>query len=167
MITPEELQMADKRVDGASEQKIADGMGITKSKVHRHLSKPEVRTYIEEINQDLIQNALDAASENIKYAVKSYKEGAVIKKMSKKGEVFEVADEQLRDHGFKASIRLLESNQILSSNIQSLYIQQIYNDQRTEISHSIKELLAQIVKNDMGGGNLLTEGSVVEAEETE
>ena len=54
-----------------------------------------------------------------------------------------------KSHGFAASMKNLESAGVLASNVQSVTIQQIYNDNRNEIPESIKELISAVQKRDM------------------
>ncbi len=87
----------------------------------------------------MIDEALSVSADNVIHVIKNYK----VNQANNKGEEME------KSHGFTASMKNLESAGVLASNVQSVTIQQIYNDNRNEIPESIKELISAVQKRDM------------------
>jgi phage terminase small subunit len=117
-------------MNGSTLQEIASKEGVHESTISRKLSKPEVKAYLEELQARLVSKTLSKAVDNIHEVVEGYKTAP---------------DESKRcEHGFKASLRLMESTGLLTSNQQSIYIQQIYNDNRTEMPEIVKELFNRV-----------------------
>ena len=130
MLNPQLLQIAEDRANGATLKEIASQNGFHESSASRKLSKPEVKAYLEELQARLVSKTLSKAVDNIHEVVEGYKTAP---------------DESKRcEHGFKASLRLMESTGLLTSNQQSIYIQQIYNDNRTEMPDIVKELFNRV-----------------------
>ena len=82
--------------------------GINDSTVARRLAKHEVQEYIDKIKDDLISRSLPKAAANIDKAIQAYSD--------------KDSDAQLREHGFKASQRVLESVGILPSHSPQINI---------------------------------------------
>ena len=130
MLTAETLQIADERIQGATLQEISSVRGLHESTISKKLSKPEVKAYLDKLQSELIAKTLPQAVDNIHQAIEGYKTAP---------------DESKKcEHGFKASLRLMESAGLLTSNQQSIYIQQIYNDNRTEMPDIVKELFSRV-----------------------
>lgn len=102
-------------------------------------SRGRLRELIEKVRTRVIDEALTDSAENVIHVIKNYRKN----KATDKGEEME------KSHGFAASMKNLESAGVLASNIQSLTIQQIYNDNRNEIPESIRQLLNTVQKRDM------------------
>jgi hypothetical protein len=133
MLTAQDMQICEARVEGATLQKIANQNGFDVSTASRKLSKPELQAYLDKLQIELINNTLPIAAENIHHAIGKYKSGATIKALTKDGQEIELPDSQLRDHGFKASLRVLESTGLLNSHAPSVIFQQIINDNSQHI----------------------------------
>lgn len=146
MLTAGILQIADERMNGATLQEIASKEGVHESTISRKLSRPEVKAYLESIHQRIITEGISKATENLIHAVNSYK--------SKN------ADHQLKEHGFKASIKLMEASGLLPGQQTNVYVQQIYNDNRTETPDIVRELFTRVMQGDTGS-------SYIDAEEVE
>ena len=147
VLTPELLQIVDERVNGATLQEISTPRGIHESTVSKRLSRPEVKAHLERLQSSLIEKTLHLAVDNIHQVVDGYRTAP---------------DESKKcEHGFKASIRLMESAGLLTSQQQSIYIQQIYNDNRTEIPDIVKELFQRVTSND-GSNQSYLDAEVVE-----
>lgn len=155
MLTPQDMAIAEARVSGKSLQEIATPANVHESTISRRLAKTEVREYIEHLHQDLIASSLGKAVGNIYHAINSYVTGATIKMITKDGTTIDITDTQLREHGFKASIKLAESVGILPAQAQTILINNIYNDNRTEMPEAVRELFAKVTTS--GGKGLLNE----------
>ena len=114
------MQIADERVNGATLQKIANQNGFDVSTASRKLSKPELQEYINKLQTEIINKTLPLAADNIHHAISKYKSG-------------DKEDSQLREHGFKASLRVLESTGLLSSHAPSVVFQQFIQDNSQHI----------------------------------
>jgi ribosomal protein S13 len=144
MLTAEDIQIAEARVNGLSLRQIETQTGIDKDKAWRRLDKAEVKSLVETMQQRIAAEAYQSATDNIIHAIKSYQiEG--IKN-----------DPQLREHGYKASVRIAESIGILPSHTPSLILQQI---NQVEI-HNYLDPAAQNALSHLG-----IEAGAVDAEE--
>ena len=164
MLTPQDMAIAEARVSGKSLQEIATPANVHESTISRRLAKTEVREYIEHLHQDLIASSLGKAVGNIYHAINSYVTGATIKAITKDGKEIDLTDTQLREHGFKASLKLAESVGILPAQAQTILINNIYNDNRTEMPESIKQLFAAVTHKDAGNQSLLDDGQVIDVD---
>ena len=133
MLTTQDMQIAEERVQGLTLQEISSPRGLHESTISKKLSKPELQNYLDKLQIELINNTLPIAAENIHHAINKYKSGATIKALTKDGQEIELPDSQLRDHGFKASLRVLESTGLLNSHAPSVIFQQIINDNSQHI----------------------------------
>ena len=149
-MTPQDMAIADDRVNGATLQKIANDHGMNVSTACRKLQKPELRAYLEEIQERLIHRSLEASVENIAYAVDYYRSpGEKVTVSRKDGSTCQVSqkNEQLMDHGYKASVKICESVGILPSHTQSQVIVNILNQGTVQISPAITRVLQQIFQS--------------------
>jgi hypothetical protein len=135
--TEQNLEIVKQAAEGVSIRKSAAAIGISPVTVEN--KRKILREMIETVRQKVIDEALEKSAENIIGVIKGYKEN----KAQNKGEEME------KSHGFIASMKNLESAGVLASNIQSLTIQQIYNDNRNEVPESIKQLIGAVQKRDM------------------
>ena len=143
MLTPQDIQLAEQRAAGQTLENIGNLNNLPLTTTHRRLQRPEVKALIERIQAELIETSVPIAADNIKHAVEKYKEPATtITVTDKKGNTKELpyVDEQLREHGFKASQRLLESVGILPSHTPSVLIQQIFNQNDPQIGQELGQL---------------------------
>lgn len=151
MLTAQDLSIAEAKAEGKSLRQIQTSTGIDHATVHYKLkTKPELKAYIEKLQLVLINKTLSKAVGNIHNVVNNYLKAP--------------DDSRKCDHGFKASIRLMESVGLLPGQAQSIYIQQIYNDNRTEMPESIKELFAAVTHKDQNNRSLLDDGQVIEVD---
>jgi predicted transcriptional regulator len=127
------LKCAELAAQGYNQREIAKEVGIIQQGVSYHLAKPEIKAIIEETHKSLVQEIVERSAANITHAVMHYQDEPreVILHDNKGNErdVKLVIDEQLREHGFKASIKMLESTGILASPAPSIFVQQIFNQQ--------------------------------------
>ena len=142
MLTAGILQIADERMNGATLQEIASKEGVHESTISRKLSRPEVKAYLDRLQSNLIEKTLPIAADNIHRCIESYK-------------TKDKEDSQAREHGFKASLKVMESAGLLPGNQQSIYIQQVYNDNRSEMPDIVKDLFNRVTGSSKA--NLLNE----------
>ena len=152
-LSPQDIQIADARLQGATYRDIEAQIGIDHSTVARRLERPELKAYIDAINARLISSHLDRSAANIGHAIDHYQDpperitlhdadgnetGAKL-----------LADTQLRDHGFKASVKLMEAAGILPSAANtSIYIQQIIQEGQSQTPEVITALFARSTHSD-------------------
>lgn len=106
-------------------------VGVSKDTVCKWRKNSEIRELIDSVRGELIESSLPVAVGNIKYLVESYLGNDCESKKSQ----FE------KNHGFTATLKLAEAGSVLPSNIQSVFIQNIYNDNRAELSPTLSKLL--------------------------
>ena len=130
-VTPEQIATtAALTAAGKPIREITGLVGSSKSAVHR--AQQSAREIIEQIRDDLIHSTAATAADNIKHAVKAYKD--------------KDSDSQLRDHGYKASQKLLETIGILPSHTPSVLIQQVIQGDQIQITPE----LAQSIRDGWG-----------------
>lgn len=153
--------------EGASKVAIAAEVGCHPATVQR--CRDDNRSRIERIRERVMMEGGEDAVDNILHAVKAYKAPRKIK--------VEIADEdgmvseelrdnvefdaQLRDHGFKASQLILQAAGALPTNAPSVFVQQVYNDNRTVAPPEILEVLKALNRREEIGS------LIIEAEEDE
>ena len=123
-MTPEQIATtAALTAAGKPIREITGLVGSSKSAVHR--AQQSAREIIEAIRDDLIHSTAATAADNIKHAVKAYKD--------------KDSDSQLRDHGYKASQKLLETIGILPSHTPSVLIQQVIQGDQIQITPELAQ----------------------------
>ena len=151
MLTQVETTIAEKRMEGLTCREIAKQTGLSFATIARRLrgdGKPETKAYLEKLQAALTGRSLARAFSNIDHAIHAYLKTGT--------------PESEKERGFKASIKVMEAHGLLPSHTQSIYIQQIYNDNRTEMPESIKELFAAVTHKDAGNQSLLDDGQVID-----
>lgn len=124
-MTPQQVAIiTDNHINGIPQHIIADQIGVTRECVNRNLHKPAIQEQIAKIKAQLLDQAAQQSADNIIHVVQNYKAGikSVIG-VDKEGNPIEAIDTQLRDHGFKASLRILESIGMLPSHTAPTLIQ--------------------------------------------
>lgn len=140
-----DIETADQYLSGKTMEDIADIQDINKSTVSRRLTRPEVRKYIERIQEQFLTDNAEIAASNIKTVIANYQTSK---------------DIQDKEHGFKASIRVLESVGILPAPTQSIVYNQI-NQSTNIISPAISFLLNKH-NSDL---KFLLEGQIIKEDE--
>ncbi|MDD5722640.1 MAG: hypothetical protein PHY29_02745 [Syntrophales bacterium] len=134
-MTQTDAQIISSTAHGYASREVARQTGVSPSTVQRRLRAPEIRAAVERLHDELMSTSLAEAANNIKHMIHSYQEpGLHVIKRARDGSTTEmqVFDEQLREHGFRASMEMLRSVGILPSQGTAILIQNIYNDNRTE-----------------------------------
>jgi hypothetical protein len=130
-VTPEQIATtAALTAAGQSRRDVAGRLGVGKSSVQR--ATQSAREIIEAIRDDLIHTTAKTAADNIRHAIKAYKDKA--------------SDTQLREHGFKASNRMLETIGIYPAHAPSVLVQQIIQGNAVQITPE----LAQSIRDGWG-----------------
>jgi hypothetical protein len=144
-----DIKIAEARARGESLKSIGSQVGMSHVAVLKRASKDEVRNIIEDLHEKLITESLGTAVSNIKHSIDQYKLHPVTDQDIK-------ITLQLRDHGFKASQRLMETAGILPVNAPTTtYIQQINQQNNYQVSGAIGEILTAIVRNSHTPESLL------------
>ncbi len=138
LTTEQDLIIVEGSVLGDKGRDIAAKAGCSPATVSIY-QRGRLKDLIEQVRTRVIDEALSVSADNVIHVIKNYKANQA----NNKGEEME------KSHGFTASMKNLESAGVLASNVQSVTIQQIYNDNRNEIPESIKELISAVQKRDM------------------
>jgi len=135
--------IAEQAAMGVPQAKIAEQVGIDQSNVSRAINRDEIRQRIEEVQARVYSEFLSTAVSNIGHAITNYqKPGKKIKKTIKEVTTeTEEFDEQLREHGYKASVEVLKGAGIFPTQVQSIYITQINQTNITQVPPVIADLL--------------------------
>lgn len=136
-----DLYVAEGIAAGKTQTEIAKELGVYSTSVnHRIARKPALKELIKKIQENILDEGITQAKDNIIHAITNYKKPQIleIEEGENKKKVF---DWQLREHGFKASLKVLESAGVVSGTGMSVQINNIYNDNRQEIPEVITEWL--------------------------
>jgi hypothetical protein len=128
-------KMATLAANGATTRDIEIATGYDHSTAARSLQTSEAKAIIEAIHSRVINEAVTQGADNIIHAVSKYKS------IPASGDL---ADPQLREHGFKASMEMLRSIGILPSHTQSVMIQNIYNSTTNILSPALSQVLVAL-----------------------
>lgn len=166
MLDETDVQMAEQRIMGKNYKEIGKAFGMSAPGAFYRLKRQEVRELIERINDEIITGCLQTSAKNIKHAIDSYQttdlDGRPSYPTVVDGAGNTVVDTQLRDHGFKASMKILETASIFPSNqTTTITHNNILNIVTHEVSPQIQRLLGAIKENDMPKPI----GEVIDAEE--
>lgn len=108
MLSEVDVRTANMRIQGMTLEEIGNREGKDMSTISKRLSKAEVAEYVDRQKELLVTTSLKRSVENLNYAVDSYQA--------------EGSDTQLREHGWKTSIRVAEAAGILPSNSNTVNI---------------------------------------------
>jgi transcriptional regulator with XRE-family HTH domain len=151
MLTQVDTIIAEKRLQGATCREIAKTTGLSFATIARRLrgeGKGETKAFLDKLQNAFMGRTLARAFSNIDHAVHAY--------------LNKDTTEQEKERGFKASMKVMEAHGLLPSHTQSIYIQQIYNDNRTEMPEGIKQLFAAVTHNDSNTTGLLDSDQVID-----
>lgn len=137
------MKIAELLASGASREDISKRVDLGYDGVCKRLRREDVKEYLEKLQMELISDTLSTAKNNISSLVNGYRD-APEKTMEK-------------EHGYRASIKVMEAAGLLPSTNSSIYIQQIYNDNRVEIPQEVKNILDAVVTRDLSVKSLLEE----------
>lgn len=121
-LTPLNATIAKLRAQGKTYREISDEVGISAPAIHRRVNKnQEIQRFIEAYHKRLVHRSLPKAVKNVEHAISAYTDPQ------------QKDDQQLKDHGFKASLEVLKSAGLLPSQSQAFFIQQVFNDNRAVV----------------------------------
>lgn len=119
-------------LDGHGLQDIADATGLHPATVYRKRTKSGgIKELIEAAQQQIIQDNIAKVAQTVTRLVHNYDDNRCMDDGSK-------AEKQ---HGFKVIAKLAEAVGIFPAHTQATYINNIYNDHRTELSPIVVDLL--------------------------
>jgi len=138
-MTPEQIQTAAvMRAQGKSYQEIEQQAGIPHSVAHRAFQKDELNQLIKQAQNDLIKNALGIAVQNQSDKIVAGRN--IIKQIESKEELAQGAV-KLLELAHDAEGKLLQSVGIHPSHTQSIQINNILVDNRSELSPAVEAML--------------------------
>lgn len=169
LTTEDKVKVIEGTAAGKSIREIGREIGKSHGSVNKLRQLPEVKAAIEAARQRIINEGLEKATDNIIYAINAYQAPRKIEVRTKDADGNEIVelidnpevDKQLRDHGARFSERVLESAGSLASQNTSIFVQNIYNDQRTAVPPEILEVLKGL--NQRGNvGSLVYDAEIEE-----
>jgi hypothetical protein len=148
-LTAQDMVIAEQRAAGRPMQDIAQSIGCHHSTVSRRLSKSDLKTMVEDIQERTISQALPQAADNITHVIEVYRTPKHVKDdagnyvVDEDGERVinpEYPDSLMREHGYRASVMVLQSVGILPSHTQSVVYQQINAAGDVHVSAEVDQL---------------------------
>jgi phosphotransferase system IIB component len=118
-------------LDGHGLKEIAESTGLHPSTVYRKRTSPGIKDLIEATQQQIIRDNIATIAQTLTRLVHSYDDNKCMDDGSKLE----------KQHGFKVIAKLAESVGIFPAHTQSIMIQNIYNDNRAELSPIVADLL--------------------------
>lgn len=138
-MTQDQLQTAIvMRAQGEGYNKISDTIGLNKGTIHHKLQKDEINQLIKKAQTDLIKNSLTTAINNQTEKIKASAE--IVKKVTQ-GEKLTDGSVKLMELGHDAEKQLLQSVGIHTSHTQSIQVNNILVDNRSELSPAIERMI--------------------------
>lgn len=120
------LEMAKDKIGGKKTKEISLKYGLSEQRVNAILKNENIADFIEEVTKAITLKEGLEAYKNISYAIQNYRT---------------TDDQQLRSHGFQASMDLMKSIGVLESRNVSISIQNIQNTQNNVVSPMMQELI--------------------------
>lgn len=144
-MTPEQLKTAvAMRATGASYREIAHAVDVNHVTTYQHLKKDEINQLIKNAQNDLIKNSLQTAIDNQSDKILY---GAEIARKIVKNEEIPNGAVKLLELGHDAEKQILQSVGIHNAHTQSITLNQILVDNRSELSPAIESMLMNHMKN--------------------
>ena len=122
---PRDVLVATRLAEGVPQREIAAEAGVSQQYVSCLKRRDDIKVIIEKAHEKLIKSSLGASVENIDHVVKNYRT---------------TTDEAEKEHGFKASVKVLEAAGLLSSHSQSV-VHQTYINQQTNVTNPVIDAL--------------------------
>ena len=124
-------------------QNIADTLEVSRSTVQRVLRDSEVKSIIEDCKKTLVEKAYQKSVENVVHAVENYQN----KEEKDQNGKLDGQTYQLKEHGFKASVEILKSMGLLSSNAPSFVVNSLNVQNNTFISPLVSKAIDLALDN--------------------
>ncbi len=130
--TDHDATIVSMSLDGHGLKDIAESTGLHPATVYRKRTKSGgLKDIIEAAQQQIIQDNITHVASNISYLIQSY--------ITNDCSTPKARDE--KHHAWDATKRMAEMVGIFPAHTQATFIQNIYNDHRTELSPIVAELL--------------------------
>lgn len=147
MATTEQLQkLIIMRANDQSLGTISEATGLPPSTAYRYIQKDEINQLIKKAQTDLIKDALEIAIENQTAKIKS---GKRIAGQIDAGKELSPGSVKLLELAHDSEAKLLQSVGIHPSHTQSIQINNILVDNRSELSPAVEALLMSHLKGDV------------------
>ena len=129
--TDQDAAIVSMSLDGHGLKDIAQATGLHPATVYRKRAQSGLKDLIESAQQQIIQDNIAKVAQTVTRLVHSYDDNRCMDDGSK-------AEKQ---HAWRAIEKLAESIGIFPAHTQSIMIQNIYNDNRAELSPIVVDLL--------------------------
>ena len=146
----EELYITQQTILDKPVKVIAEEIGKHPATIARILSKSDIKAQVEHYRNKIAQEAYGHSAENVIQVVQDYKKPAKSKDAMMR-----------REHGFKSSLRILESMGILESRSQPAFVQQIFN---TQVNNLVSPVVDRLLEQSIAGQGEATGSSESEEE---
>jgi predicted transcriptional regulator len=128
MLKERDVQIAQMAIEGRSQREIAEVAGVTQQAVSKVLNKDEIKALVDQA-QEIIATGAITAADNMIGAAEYFRD--YLKKLKKGEKMEQDVDKQMIDYGFKASREIGKSTGSLAGDAPSVFVQNIYNDNRS------------------------------------
>lgn len=118
-------------LDGHGLKDIAQATGLHPATVYRKRTQSGLRDLIESAQQQIIRDNIAQVAQTVTRLVRSYDNNRCMDDGSKLE----------KQHAWKSIEKLAEATGIFPAHTQSVFVQNIYNDNRTELSPIVLDLL--------------------------
>lgn len=124
-------KIANLTAQGMTGLAVARELGVCPATVYRRRQDEDVRSLIEDAQKRVYLNNLNTIADTVSGLVQGYQQNDCSTDKAK----FE------KNHGFRVIERLCEATGIFPAHTPSIFVQNIYNDNRTELSPIVLDLL--------------------------
>lgn len=124
-------KIANLTAQGMTGLAVAKELGVCPATVYRRRQDDDVKALIEEAQKRVYRSNLNTIADTVTGLVQGYKQNDCSTDKAK----FE------KNHGFRVIERMCEAVGIFPAHTQSVFVQAIYNDNRTELSPIVADLL--------------------------
>jgi transcriptional regulator len=131
-LSERDILIASRLAKGDNQKSIAKEFDLSQQHISYISQKDHIREIVERAHERLINSTLSKAVENLDYLVDGYKT---------------TGDKQEKEHGYKATEKVLEAAGLLSSHAQSI-VHQTYIAQQTNITNP---LIDELINKHFGG----------------
>lgn len=114
-------EIYDKALIGMPQKDIGKKLGVSQTTVSRLLRDDQVKAVIEKCKAELVERSYETAVNNVIGVIEDYEKPV---QLDDKGRV-KGDDFQRKEHGFKASLRVMESMGLIESRTQPAFVQNI------------------------------------------
>jgi hypothetical protein len=149
-MTPDQLAtVASQAIHGIPGSTIAHAMGVHPSTVSRNLRRDDIQQLIRDAQITLIQGSLSQAVRNQHTKIQA---SAIIAQKITDGKELSDGSLKLLELGHSAECKVLESVGIYPSHSQSITLNQILIDNRSDLSPAVEAMLARHLGAESNSG---------------